>query len=1106
MTGVTSLVNNNSSQNLTFTGASALAGVTLNNVSGGNTTVTYASSAGVGGTQALTLTGNQSIAGGAASTITIGSASLGGALGLAQVDITTATSGSKLVDLVTGAPTITVAGDQSLSITNNLEAATKIDASANSGGVTVTVDSGANDVVVTGGTGNDNANFSNGWDKGDTYDGGDGTDTLGLLYGVATAIASTNTGTATNVEVLDITDVAGANGTIDMDNFAGVQKVILNGGITTGFTATIDDAVSGLEVEVDVDAAATGSLVVDLKTDGTADELTITLDRVGNVNPALGGNDVIASINVADAETVNFNVDDDSADGKGIATITSLTATDATKITVAGDGDLTITGTVDPATAILATLDASTMTGNLTIGGTNFASSGATIMLGSGADTLAFATASGADTITLGEGKDTVTYNAVAQSDSDTDTITDFVSGTDQLTFQFANPVLNFAGNKESFGQAQGALPGTGTAAGLSAVFQVDDQILWIDNDGNGTLDNKDFRIKLTGVTALTSADIGVSGSGASITLDAAGTTITTTTNSSATNSAVLTNFNDTITGSAKNANGSTFTDGLGTADSLVIDAASIVTDLGGTTVDLTNAAGGQNLDIDVNQIEKVTFNNVPNAGNINIAARNNGEDVTVNGADSALTITAVANGQDFVVANTTGTTASTILLGNFTTLTASLGAAADTINGIQTADANVNGGTGADNFVIASNAAGTGSNANNANAILNAAALQGATITGGTKTGDVDVLTYFTDANAAAQAALTLPSTITGIESFVANDTNATVATTYTIPSTVGLTTITATGGAQASVFSIALTAAQTLTMVGDAATNTTVNVTNAGAYTLVPDTNVNDITLANGTNTISITAANLAFLGDGAGETFVGGTGADTINLTTAAVAATLGAATTQGVTAVETVNMNGAGNQVLTTVDSNVAAAGTLTINNNTTGSLTFIGAAEADGKFVINNAASTTAGSQITGGQLADMITLSTSAAATELYHIDGNGTAAAASLITNYDTVTNFNADGDTMAIGNAGANSVTAYNVATAEPSTLVANIQAQIDANVAGFNAQFDVALITVAAGGAAGTYLAVADGANTTLTNADFFVKLVGLTGTLDTTDFVA
>ena len=699
MTGLTSVTNNNSSQNLTLTGLSSSAGVTMTQVSGGNTIVQYinAALAGSSDTQSVTLTGNASNAGLPASQLWIGNSSSGGTSGIETLNIESKDIPSGLIDVVTAAPTINISGNAGLTIVNNLEAATKIDASTNTGGVSLKVDSGATDVAATGGTGNDSIDFTNGWDKGDSFNGGDGMDSLGLSYAVATAIVSTNTGSASNVEILDVNNAATANGTIDMDNFAGVTKVVLDDGINTGVTTTVDDAVTGLEVELDVDSATTGSLVVDLKTDGTSDALTVTLDRIGNAG-AKGGTDVIASLNAADAETLTINADDDTTDGKGAVTITSLTASDATTINLTGDADVTITNTVDPSTPALKTLDASALTGKATISGTNFVKTGATIILGAGDDTLTFATADGADTITLGGGKDKLVYNAVAQSDSDTDTVKDFTSGSDSFAFNLGNPVLKFLGNKSSFGQSQGALSGgSAPTAGIDAVFQVDDQILWLDVNDDGTLDNNDWRIKLEGVTALTAADVGVAAGGNSITITAAAATVNATTKTNATN--VTTNFNDTI--STKNAflNGSTIDGLIGTADVLTVtDALTVNLNNGGTggtisnvesltlanaanTIAFTGASGIKNV-TGGTAVDTLTTANLAAGGAISLG---DGNDVATVSADLAASTLDGGAGDDGVTLGFAGAATLKSITGGTGTDTLTTNAGGNDLKGVTT-------------------------------------------------------------------------------------------------------------------------------------------------------------------------------------------------------------------------------------------------------------------------------------------------------------------------------------------------------------------------------------------------------------------------------------
>lgn len=575
MTGVddmATLRNYNSSEDLNFTGVKSLVDVELSNVGsagvGANdptpdTQLIFAAATVAGTSDALDVTFD--------SNLNVDGTAIGDfqANGIETFNVTTQNGATSMGQIASNSLlSVTVAGDQDLTLGTVLAFANDgtVDASTFTGDLDVTVNSGVVDVTVTGGTGDDRADFSAGFDTGDSFDGGDGTDTLAVTNAVATG---TPAGSVANIEQLEISTAG--TGTVDMDDFSGVTKVIYDAGITAAATATVDDAVTGITVEVDATAAGTDNLVVDLKTDGTADEITLEFDEIA-------AGDAIASVNAADAETLNMSFDDDTANGTGTFTMTSLTATDATSMILTGDADFTLTSTVGPATPVLATIDASGMTGDVTISGTNTAAAGATITFGSGDDTFNVATSNGADTITLGTGADKVVYTLTAQSDDDMDTITDFVSGTDSLDFSAldGNPLVTFAGNRASFGLAQGALPGTGVGSGLTAVYQVDDQILWIDSNGDGTLDNRDFRVQLTDVTSLVDADVGLT-AGNTVTLSAASANVDLTTSTNADKS--TTNQNDTIISSVANLAASTIDGAIGTDTLQISDAGTFAID-----------------------------------------------------------------------------------------------------------------------------------------------------------------------------------------------------------------------------------------------------------------------------------------------------------------------------------------------------------------------------------------------------------------------------------------------------------------------------------------------------------------------------------------------
>ncbi|MGI6246019.1 MAG: DUF4214 domain-containing protein [Pseudochelatococcus sp.] len=492
VTDVETITNVNSSGALNIVGAKAIVDLTLDAVSGGDTTIAYQANAvsGAADVQNLTLRGVHDFNNGAASSVTINN-------GIETLNVTTADDLSRLVAINTNASTINIAGDQNLSVANLLAGARTINAADFTGDLTIATDSGNLAVAVTGGAGDDFVDFSAGFNAGDSFDGGEGTDTIGLTQQVASGNLG---GTLANVEQLQVTDLG--NGAIDLAKFGGITKVTYAAGLNGA--ATLNNAVSGLTV--DVAETAGNDLRIDLATDGADDELSVNF-KISN-----GAGQDVGTLDADDAETLNVAVTDSTANKTGKLTINNLQAQDATKIVLSGDSAVTIVGTNDPATPVLAAFDASNLTKGVSLSNTDFAASGATITLGAGNDVYNVANASGADTITLGEGKDTVVYSDVAQSSgAKVDTITDFKSGEDKLDLSALTlgggitSASQFVGSYANFGAAQGALVGNNTT---SATFDNSTNTLWVDVDGNGTLDSNDLQIVLTGVTNLTGADL----------------------------------------------------------------------------------------------------------------------------------------------------------------------------------------------------------------------------------------------------------------------------------------------------------------------------------------------------------------------------------------------------------------------------------------------------------------------------------------------------------------------------------------------------------------------------------------------------------------------
>ena len=902
--GVTSIVNDNSSSSLIVTGLNTVTALTVKNTSqaitGGNgfvdTTITYnaAAVAGATTTQNVTLENvfNPINAPGTTTNTQIT------ANGVEIFNVTGGgTATSNIANLISNTlATVNIDGAQGVTIGGLTFAGATgvVDGSKNTGGVNVTLsNSAAVDVTVTGGTGNDRADFSNGFGAKDSFTGGAGTDTLVLSNTVATGALG---GAVATIEVLEVS--AGGTGAVDLSKFAGVNSVIYTStGIGTGNSLIGATTVTktGATQSVTIDAGTVANtLGVSVATDGASDALTVNINKVGAA-------DLAGAITATDFDAVTLNIADDAAvAGVGVLSLGGLTAAKAKSVTITNNTDVTTTGVVGG--ALLTSLDASASTGKLDLSvGVTTALTGSTIKLGSSDDKLVVnataGAATGGDTITLGAGKDLVTYTGLAQSgDKTTDTITDFVSGTDKLDLTGLGLVSSalFLGSRGSFGLSQGAL----TNVVGQTVLQSDANTLWIDIDGNGQLDAKDFRLVLSGVTALTATDLSL-GTGAAISLTAPAAVLSTTVNTNA--SAKATNESDTITSTFTNLVGSDLNGGIGT-DSLTVSGEAQTL----TTLQTAGATG-----VKLTSVENVTFSQVTGVMNLGALIGADVKTLTVNGANAGLTATTTAAGQSVTVGNTTlAGSASTITLGGAANII-TLGSANDTVN-------------------------------------TTVAFSLGSTLAGGAGTGDIlnvtDAGTYTFGATAVAGGA----AAVSGFETI-----NVTGATNLTITPDAALTVVQAaaalTIAGTGNTITVTGSAGQTLGLSGTSnfvtSGNTTgaVTSTSTGTLAVTASANAQTVTSASATtvNAAALTAVETIsgtgnFTVTGLG-TAVGGsitelarTGASTLTVTTAG---------TNGGTINEAAGSSG-------TVTANHAGTGTLTVNTTANHGVTVVTASAAN----------------------------------------------------------------------------------------------------------------------------------------------------------------
>jgi Ca2+-binding RTX toxin-like protein len=439
---------------------------------------------------------------------------------------------------------LTITGDQGVKINNALAATiTTIDASANKGGVDLTL--GAGNISYVGSDGVDRIAFGSGeLTSADTINGGAGTaDVLKVADGGD--LTTANLKNVTGFEVIEIN----ANGfTYDASTLTGITGIVYDASGNNNATLTnfVDN---GTITFVD---DTTGQLALGIK-DATVGGTTNTLNVRLVADATTAGSDGVDGLDIraAGTETINVVSTRDAGQAQQQHSIASLAnSTSTTTVNVSGDTDISITVGNN---ATLTKIDASTLTGKLTlIGGTTAAAllggtQNDTITGGTGADSLSggagddsLTGGAGADILTGGAGADRFVFvnNGNSLGTTAVDRITDFVTGTDKITIDATND----GGDFFSTGAADtldltttttvtfGTASTVATAADLTAVYagitalsastalNINASIVTVSagaaagtylyiNDGNGAVDaTDDVLINITGITGTISA------------------------------------------------------------------------------------------------------------------------------------------------------------------------------------------------------------------------------------------------------------------------------------------------------------------------------------------------------------------------------------------------------------------------------------------------------------------------------------------------------------------------------------------------------------------------------------------------------------------------
>ncbi|MBI1825225.1 MAG: calcium-binding protein [Planctomycetes bacterium] len=446
---VTTLNSNNGLAALTVSNATTAPtdfGMTNNTQ---NFTVTVVNTALAGNADTATLTLNATTAG----TLAVGPVS--GTNGYESLTVDSEGNvANVLTDLQQGTGTslarVDVSGTQDVNLGSGLDnSVTTVNATGFTGKLTVTM--GTNTATVTGGEGDDTIIFGAAYTTADTIDCGAGTGDILSLTTATAAGTSAAQSNVTHCEGLTVSDQLAGN--VNGVHF-GATTVTLHGGVD-GTNRTVTLASGGT---VQLDAGAGANLVIAASPNTSSDTMTLTMKNVT----------ITGNLDASVYETLNI------ASSTGANIISGTTAVNnplgSGVINVTGDQNLTFTG------AITAnSLNASTFTGALTVTGTaanaiaitggsgadtlNGSASGDTINGGAGNDTINGG--AGADTMTGGAGNDTFDFDNSVTAGSASDTVSDWVDGSDLIGIS--------GGNTFAAGGATGLAQGGGAAGSLAA-------------------------------------------------------------------------------------------------------------------------------------------------------------------------------------------------------------------------------------------------------------------------------------------------------------------------------------------------------------------------------------------------------------------------------------------------------------------------------------------------------------------------------------------------------------------------------------------------------------------------------------------------------------
>jgi Ca2+-binding RTX toxin-like protein len=362
-------------------------------------------------------------------------------------------------------------------------AATAVDATLVGGAGNDTLDTrsltGTVEVSVNGGAGDDKVRIGDELDsKYDVLNGGDGVDTLQLT--IATNITTSEVGAvATNFEKIEgyvstSTAAAGSSSLVVAQDVSLLGFAATSVGVSTwsrtestdsdsnGSDGTLTDGVTFTNLAADTGLSLAGFSVTDGATDSDDEGLIVNFTATADLATNTAADSIAVTLGTSTAAMASVTAIDDStalsvtlalADYETISitsngtalstnTIAALNSAEATTVNITANNNFTLTNLAS-GTSLVKTINASTSTGNVTVGTTDALAM--TITGGAGNDVFAVSTVgsivdggAGNDALTGGAGNDTLLGGDGA------DTLT-AGAGNDSIVAGAGNDRVNFS-------------------------------------------------------------------------------------------------------------------------------------------------------------------------------------------------------------------------------------------------------------------------------------------------------------------------------------------------------------------------------------------------------------------------------------------------------------------------------------------------------------------------------------------------------------------------------------------------------------------------------------------------------------------------------------